>query len=95
MPSTGYQIFTTLDGPESFNEKSEAIDVLFDLPSPNGNECYRETIKHQSEDLWAGAVSQDLVDKCASMTPSERLVFYNDATLVDAAYLDANDWIPT
>ncbi len=91
--STGYQIFSL---ETDFDTKSTAIDGLFGFPTASGDTiCYREKIKSDSEELWAGVVKQDLVDACASMTPSERLVFYDDSDLKDAAYLDANGWFPT
>ncbi len=92
MPTTGYEIFTVED---NWKDKSDAIDGLFGYPDASkGTICYREKIKSYSEEKWAGAVDQTLVDACASMTPTERAVFYDDSDLKDAAYLDANGWFP-
>lgn len=90
MGFVGYQIFNTEN---DFDTKTNSINVLLSIPGP-GRLDYREKIKHFTQALWAGTVHQDLVDSCASMTPSERLSYYDEFNLKTPQYLDDNGWFP-
>ena len=89
--SIGYQIFNT---EVEFDTHETSINTLLNIPQL-GCTTYREKIKHLTLNEWAGTVTQLLVDACASMTPSERLVYYDENNLVTGQYLDDNGWFPT
>ena len=88
--SIGYQIFNT---EVEFDTHETSINTLLGIPSL-GCTTYREKIKHYTLNQWAGTVTHLLVDACASMTPEERLVYYDDANLKTPQYLNDNGWFP-
>jgi len=87
-----YEIFTT-EG--ALNTKSTAIDILLGYPNAaTKTDRYRDVLKHDILSSWAGVVDQNLVDACASMTPTDRLQYYDDTDLKDRQYLIDNGWFP-
>jgi len=90
--SIGYQIFST---EAEFDTKEMAICALLSIPNISTKTTgYREKIKHYSQELWCGTVEDTLVQACANMTPSERLVYYDPENLVSIQYLTDNGWFP-
>ena len=90
-----YEIFTIeING----IAKNDAIDSLFEYPNPaTETDRYRGTsddplIKKYDANLWAGIVNTHLTDACASMTPAERAIYYNDSDLKNDQYLIDNGW---
>ena len=87
-----YEIFTT---ESDLNNKSTAIDVLLGYPNvTTETERYRIGFKHHTENLWVGVVDKMLVNACSSMTPTDRLIYYDDSDLKDSQYLIDNGWFP-
>ena len=91
--SVGYQIFNLQ---AEWDTHEDSINTLLGVPAL-GCTGYRVKIKSFSESKWAGTVTQILVDACASMTPAERLVYYDDAALQTPEYMNdpANGWVPS
>lgn len=89
--SIGYQVFLT---ESDFDTHETSIKTLLNIPQL-GCTTYREKIKHLTLSEWAGTVTQQLVDACVLMTPTDRLVYYDDANLVTPVYLETNGWFPT
>jgi len=87
-----FEIFST---EVDLNTKSSAIDVLLGYPNtPNKTTMYRCGLeKYQSTD-WVGCVDDNLVDACASMTPAQRLQYYDDSDLKTPQWLVDNNWYP-
>jgi hypothetical protein len=85
-----YEIFTSL---EDIEIKDNAINQLLGYPNPETHTTqYRLPFKHDTEDLWAGVVDDELVNACSTMTEEERGQYYDADNLVDRAYLEANHW---
>lgn len=87
-----YEIFTIKNNGDT---KSAAIDDLMGYPTPNGKtERYRDLIKHNTQDLWAGIITDKLVHICSSMTSEQRAFMYDELDLKDTEYLKDNNWFP-
>lgn len=73
--------------------KNSSINTLLGYPDEETKtERYRELIKKYNQSEWAGVVDDDLVNACASMTPSERAVYYDDSDLKTYQWLIDNNW---
>lgn len=91
MPNQ-YEIFGT---EEAGNTKTSAIDTLLGYPnSPTKTDNYRGLIKKYNVSSWVGDVDQRLINACASMTPSDRLLHYQDSDLKDYQWMVDNGWFP-
>ena len=87
-----YEIFLT---ESAMDTKTASINTLLNYPDPLcKTETYRKgLLKYQGSD-WAAAVDDKLVAACASMTPAERAVYYDDSDLKAYQWLVDNNWFP-
>jgi len=88
--SIGYQIFLL---EQEWDDHETRIKTLLNIPQ-RGCCGYREKLKSYTEEKWCGTVTQMLVDVCASMSPAERLLYYDENNLVTPEYLNENGWFP-
>ena len=87
-----FQIFNTQNDLESCNI---AIDLLLGYPDESVK-TYRyrpyDKLEHSVSHLWAGAVTDELVDACIEMSSEERLIYYDENNLKTFEWMKENGW---